>query len=121
VDATLNAFIVTCEHGFNRIPTPYRRLFREQRGLLVSHRGFDPGALVMATTLANACHAPFVASTTSRLLVDLNRSIGHPQSFRRRRVVRRPRCGPKSSNSITGPIACRSNVLSGKRCRAAIA
>jgi len=33
----------------------------------------------MATALSNALHAPMVRSTTSRLLVDLNRSIGHPR------------------------------------------
>jgi predicted N-formylglutamate amidohydrolase len=35
----------------------------------------------MAKALASACQAPLVASTTSRLLLDLNRSIGHPQLF----------------------------------------
>lgn len=73
--------IVTCEHGGNRIPAPYRRLFRGQRALLASHRGYDHGALVMARDLARAFGAPLVASTVSRLLVDLNRSIGHPRLF----------------------------------------
>jgi predicted N-formylglutamate amidohydrolase len=77
----LDRFIITCEHGGNKIPTPYRRLFRQHRALLDSHRGYDPGSLVMATALADACRAPLVASTTSRLLIDLNRSIGHPQLF----------------------------------------
>lgn len=35
----------------------------------------------MARALARAFAAPLVSSTTSRLLVDLNRSIGHPQLF----------------------------------------
>ena len=35
----------------------------------------------MARALAAALEAPLVASTISRLLVDLNRSIGHPQVF----------------------------------------
>jgi len=35
----------------------------------------------MVTALASTCRAPLVASTASRLLVDLNRSIGHPQLF----------------------------------------
>jgi predicted N-formylglutamate amidohydrolase len=77
----MDTFIITCEHGGNRIPAPYRRLFRGQRALLDSHRGYDPGALVMAKALAGAWRAPLVASTTSRLLIDLNRSIGHPQLF----------------------------------------
>lgn len=78
---TTDTFIITCEHGGNRIPAPYRGLFRGQRALLDSHRGYDAGALVMAKALARACRAPLVASTTSRLLIDLNRSIGHPQLF----------------------------------------
>jgi len=35
----------------------------------------------MARTLADAFGAPLAASTVSRLLVDLNRSTGHPQLF----------------------------------------
>ncbi len=35
----------------------------------------------MARALARAFGAPLVTSTVSRLLVDLNRSIGHPQHF----------------------------------------
>jgi predicted N-formylglutamate amidohydrolase len=77
----VDCFLITCEHGGNRIPAPYRRLFREHRALLESHRGYDPGALVMARELARAFGAPLVASTVSRLVVDLNRSIGHPQCF----------------------------------------
>jgi predicted N-formylglutamate amidohydrolase len=77
----VDTFIITCEHGGNRIPAPYRRLFRGQTALLDSHRGYDPGSLVMAKALATAFAAPLVASTVSRLLIDLNRSIGHPQLF----------------------------------------
>jgi predicted N-formylglutamate amidohydrolase len=74
-------FLVTCEHGGNRIPAAYRALFAEQHDLLETHRGYDIGALIMAQELALSLAAPLVASTVSRLLVDLNRSIGHPQHF----------------------------------------
>jgi predicted N-formylglutamate amidohydrolase len=73
--------LITCEHGGNEIPVPFRPLFREHAALLDSHRGWDPGALVMAEALARALRAPLVSSTTSRLVIDLNRSIGHPQAF----------------------------------------
>jgi predicted N-formylglutamate amidohydrolase len=63
------------------VPASYRQLFRGRRALLNSHRGYDPGALVMAKALAKAFHAPLVASSISRLVIDLNRSIGHPQLF----------------------------------------
>lgn len=71
--------MITCEHGGNRIPAPYRVLFAPHQALLDSHRGFDPGALAMAEALAAAFSAPLVASTVSRLLIDLNRSIGNPR------------------------------------------
>jgi predicted N-formylglutamate amidohydrolase len=77
----IDCFLITCEHGGNRIPAPYRRLFRGRRALLDSHRGYDAGALVMARELARAFGAPLVTSTISRLVVDLNRSLGHPQLF----------------------------------------
>ena len=79
--AVIDSFLITCEHGGNRIPASYRRLFRGRRALLNSHRGYDPGALVMARALAAVFGAPLVTSTISRLLIDLNRSIGHPQLF----------------------------------------
>jgi predicted N-formylglutamate amidohydrolase len=79
--SAIDTFLITCEHGGNRIPAPYRRLFRGRRALLDSHRGYDPGSLVMAKALATAFRAALVTSTISRLLVDLNRSIGHPQLF----------------------------------------
>ena len=73
------ALVITCEHGGNRIPAPYRALFAPYRALLDSHRGFDAGALVMARALAAEFGAPLLAATVSRLLVDLNRSVGHRQ------------------------------------------
>ena len=77
----IDSFLFTCEHGGNRIPPSYRSLFHEYRALLGTHRGYDLGALVMARALAKAFRARLVTSTISRLLVDLNRSIGHPQLF----------------------------------------
>jgi|KBSMisStandDraft_5_1062788.scaffolds.fasta_scaffold506318_2 predicted N-formylglutamate amidohydrolase len=67
--------LVTCEHGGNRIPADLAPFFRHMRRRLTSHRGYDPGALVMARALTHALKAPLVASTTSRLVIDLNRSL----------------------------------------------
>lgn len=75
--STGTTLLITCEHGGNRIPAPYRHLFKHCHTLLDSHRGFDPGALVMARALALHFDAPLLTSRVSRLLVDLNRSIGH--------------------------------------------
>ncbi len=76
-----DAFVVTCEHGGNRIPAAYQELFRGRNELLNSHCGYDPGALIMARSLAAALGAPIFAATTSRLLIDLNRPAGHPRLF----------------------------------------
>jgi predicted N-formylglutamate amidohydrolase len=77
----IDSFLITCEHGGNRIPACYRSLFRGCDALLDTHRGYDAGALLMARALATAFRAPLVRSTISRLLIDLNRSIGHPRVF----------------------------------------
>lgn len=74
-------FIFTCEHGGNRIPAAYRALFTAQQTLLASHRGYDPGALTMARELTNAFSGTLVSAEISRLLVDLNRSLGHRRLF----------------------------------------
>lgn len=76
-----DVFLFTCEHGGNHIPVAYRPLFAEQQARLASHRGYDPGARAMAGALARAFQGARVSSSVSRLLVDLNRSIGHPQLF----------------------------------------
>ena len=75
--------IVTCEHGGNRIPPRWRKLFESDsaRSALESHRGHDPGALELAKRLAKAFNAPLFFSTTSRLLIELNRTLGHPRIF----------------------------------------
>lgn len=76
-----DAFVVSCEHGGNRIPSRYRPLFEAYEALLPTHRGHDAGALRLARELSAALHASLFVSTVSRLLVDLNRSIGHPRLF----------------------------------------
>jgi predicted N-formylglutamate amidohydrolase len=76
-----DSFLITCEHGGNRIPDSCRALFEGHRALLETHRGYDAGALAMARTLARSFDAPLVSATISRLVVDLNRSIGHPHLF----------------------------------------
>jgi predicted N-formylglutamate amidohydrolase len=75
------AVLVTSEHGGNDVPAEQRALFRGRRRLLDSHRGWDPGTLDLAERLASALGAPLVASTVTRLLVDLNRSPHNPRVF----------------------------------------
>src|SRR5688572_18645232 len=71
--------ILSCEHGGNRVPARYRGVFSET--LLATHRGYDPGALTMARDFAAATGARLFCSTISRLLVELNRPLGHHQIF----------------------------------------
>jgi len=70
-------FIISCEHGGNTVPPAYAPLFVGHEALLQTHRGWDLGALELAEQMATAIHAPLFSSTTTRLLIDLNRSIGH--------------------------------------------
>ena len=74
-------FVLTCEHGGNTIPPAYRDLFSSAGDVLKSHRGWDPGALRIAETMSGMLGAPLFSSTTSRLLIELNRSIGHRSLF----------------------------------------
>ena len=73
------AVIITCEHGGHQVPPAYTSLFVGHEALLVSHRGWDEGALELALQMAASLLAPLFASTTTRLLIDLNRTIGHRQ------------------------------------------
>lgn len=72
---------MTCEHGGHEVPAEYRGLFRGHAALLRSHRGWDPGSLDLARELAAELGAPLLAATTTRLLVDLNRSPHNPRVF----------------------------------------
>jgi len=73
--------MLSCEHGGNRVPSRWARLFRSRARLLSSHRGWDPGALAISRGLARRLRVPLVAATTTRLLVDLNRSQRNPAIF----------------------------------------
>lgn len=69
-----NGCIITCEHGGNRVPARYTDLFSAHGKEIESPRGYDPGALELARAIATALGAPFLYSTMTRLLVELNRS-----------------------------------------------
>lgn len=72
--------LLTCEHGGNDVPPAYRALFKGAGDVLRSHRGWDPGALGLFRALEPLADAAF-ATTTTRLLVELNRSLHHPALF----------------------------------------
>lgn len=73
--------LVTCEHGGKRVPRRYSRLFAGAEDVLASHRGWDPGAEVLARHLGRVLGTVPMVARITRLLVDLNRSPGHPGQF----------------------------------------
>ncbi|HEX7235389.1 MAG TPA: N-formylglutamate amidohydrolase [Gammaproteobacteria bacterium] len=73
--------LVSCEHGGNGVPEAYAPLFADAAGVLATHRGYDLGALDIARAFGRRLGVtPFIATTT-RLVVDLNRSPGNRNVF----------------------------------------
>ena len=71
--------VLTCEHARARVPAALRPLFPPGEALWRSHRALDFGALQVAAGLARAFGLPLYAGQVSRLVIDLNRSVDHPQ------------------------------------------
>lgn len=72
--------ILTCEHAGNKVPKEYSHLFKDSGTILDSHRGYDPGAQDLYRKLRKL--ALFSKDhSVSRLLVEPNRSLHHPQLF----------------------------------------
>ncbi len=74
--AMFDAVVITCEHGGNEVPPEFAVLFAGHEDLLNTHRGYDPGALELARRFAKDGNRPLHFSTTTRLLCDLNRTLG---------------------------------------------
>ncbi|MBZ9728993.1 N-formylglutamate amidohydrolase [Salegentibacter sp. JZCK2] len=72
--------VLTCEHAFNTIPKEYKGLFVDSEEILQSHRGYDPGALDLFKELEVLADFSQIQET-GRLLVEVNRSKGHPYLF----------------------------------------
>ncbi|NDK54395.1 N-formylglutamate amidohydrolase [Pontibacter fetidus] len=72
--------LLTCEHGGNQVPAVYTSLFKEKQEVLNSHEGYDIGALELFKELEPLADKTFYAET-SRLLVELNRSLHHAKLF----------------------------------------
>ena len=71
--------VLTCEHGGNTIPEAYKKQFAN-KDVLKTHRAYDLGALDLFQQLEPLSDASFF-SKTSRLLVELNRSLFSKQLF----------------------------------------
>lgn len=73
--------VVSCEHATCAIPKRWQAVYREARDVLRGHEGWDVGAAGLARRLGRRFGAPVHLGGVGRLLVDLNRSPGHPRLF----------------------------------------
>jgi predicted N-formylglutamate amidohydrolase len=69
------SIIITCEHGGNQIPNEYQYLFEGAQERLMTHQGWDIGALDLAKIFADKFSDFIFYSEVSRLLIELNRSL----------------------------------------------
>ena len=70
--------MVTCEHASNRLPAG----FTLDPRLHDLHIAWDPGALPIARSLARRFDAPLWQGRYSRLIADLNRTVGNRMLMR---------------------------------------
>lgn len=73
--------LITCEHATCFVPKPFKNLFAGHDEMLRSHRGWDPGTLDLGELLSKRFGFPLFKTKVSRLLVEVNRSIGHKRLF----------------------------------------
>lgn len=73
--AASDLLLLSCEHAGNQVPPKYANWFSDAGEVLNSHRGYDIGAHQVALDMASRLAAPIFFSTTTRLLIDLNRSL----------------------------------------------
>ena len=73
--------VVSCEHATPGVPREYEKAFRGRRDLLMSHHGWDIGAVEIALGVARSLGASVHLASATRLLIDLNRSLHHPRLF----------------------------------------
>lgn len=75
--------VISCEHGGNNIPENCKHIFTNEEDILNTHYGWDPGALSFAEHLKSTLDCPLVFQTISRLVVECNRRLEHPQLWSR--------------------------------------
>lgn len=73
--------LISCEHGGYDIPSAYQKYFEKHKAKLRTHAGWDPGSLELAKYFNNNLQATFFYSTISRLLIEQNRTLTHPELF----------------------------------------
>ncbi|MFT6214890.1 MAG: putative N-formylglutamate amidohydrolase [Roseivirga sp.] len=73
--------LITCEHAGHEIPENYKYIFKNAEDEIKSHRGWDPGAAIVASATGTNLGVPVYLHTTTRLLVEANRSLKSPHLF----------------------------------------
>lgn len=71
---------MTCEHAGNYIPAKWEEKISIPKSELQSHKGWDIGAFAVFEELKSLADANFYTKT-SRLLIEANRSLHHPNLF----------------------------------------
>lgn len=75
------AILLSCEHAGCAVPKAYRHLFADDSSVLTTHRGYDIGIAPVARQIAATLNVPLIACGTSRLLIEVNRSLHHRALF----------------------------------------
>ncbi|RAZ92008.1 N-formylglutamate amidohydrolase [Mesorhizobium hawassense] len=70
-------FVFTCDHASNFLPAEFGTLGLPAEDLS-RHIAWDPGALPVASRMAEALDAPLVETRVSRLVIDCNRPLDAP-------------------------------------------
>ena len=78
----LSPYVLTCEHAYPRLPEQLT-LSTDERRILRSHWGWDPGAWQLTRATAKLLKTGATAGRWSRLWLDLNREAGDATLVRR--------------------------------------
>lgn len=71
-------FLILCDHASSFVPKELGGLGLAE-SVIYSHAGWDIGALDCARGLAHKTNSPLVFSGVSRLVIDCNRNLNHPE------------------------------------------
>jgi predicted N-formylglutamate amidohydrolase len=75
------SIIISCEHAGREIPDKYVHYFASHLDVIETHRGWDPGAWEVASDLGEKLKVSYFGCRTTRLLIEVNRSLNHSQLF----------------------------------------
>lgn len=80
LDGGRRDLLLVCDHASNRVPAEFNGLGLDDAAL-ASHIGWDIGAGALTRRLSALLDAPALLCRFSRLIVDPNRALDHPQAI----------------------------------------